>query len=222
MTLLARLRRMGWASTIVFSLLGTPWVSALAANQQPDFARLANESVSEAEALKPQEELVAERVKEAKAHLQATAAYDAKYYDHQEWVLRYTRFVYYWHFLSTIIVFFLVVGIVIFGLRLSYLQFKKDMLLSRARRELSASASPPPAGTEEKQTPTTPQPVLQTIKLGLQGIEISSSVIGLLILALSLGFFYLYLEQVYPIKPGTATQEEANPTSPTDNKPKGK
>jgi hypothetical protein len=37
------------------------------------------------------------------------------------------------------------------------------------------------------------------IKLSAAGLEMSSPVIGLLILAISLGFFYLYLSQVYPI-----------------------
>jgi hypothetical protein len=37
------------------------------------------------------------------------------------------------------------------------------------------------------------------IKLSPSGVEVSSPVIGLLILIVSLGFFYLYLSQVYPI-----------------------
>ena len=37
------------------------------------------------------------------------------------------------------------------------------------------------------------------IKLVKDGFEISSSVIGLLILFISMGFFYMYLSTVYPI-----------------------
>ena len=193
-----------------------------AAKGQPDFTHLARQSVAEAEALKPQEELVAEHVKAAAARIRATAAYDEQYYQHQQWILRYTRCVYYWHFLSTTIVFLLVVGIVAFGLRLSYLQFKKDMVLSRVRRELGAGIDGAGAGADKQSAVTPPPPTLQTLKLGLQGIEISSSVIGLLIFTLSLGFFYLYLEQVYPIRTEATAQEKNNPTKPNTKTPSEK
>jgi len=41
---------------------------------------------------------------------------------------------------------------------------------------------------------------LTTISISSKNIEISSPVIGIIILVLSLGFFYLYLVYVYPIK----------------------
>lgn len=37
------------------------------------------------------------------------------------------------------------------------------------------------------------------LELGASGLKISSSVLGLLVLALSMGFFFLYLKYVYPI-----------------------
>lgn len=39
------------------------------------------------------------------------------------------------------------------------------------------------------------------MKVGAAGIEVSSSIVGLLILVISLAFFYLYLENVYPVEP---------------------
>lgn len=38
-----------------------------------------------------------------------------------------------------------------------------------------------------------------TFKASLAGIEVSSSILGVIILAISLGFFYLYLTNVYPL-----------------------
>lgn len=39
-----------------------------------------------------------------------------------------------------------------------------------------------------------------SVELSTSGIKVSSPVLGVIILALSLAFFYLYLVYVYPIK----------------------
>ena len=38
------------------------------------------------------------------------------------------------------------------------------------------------------------------LKISLSGLEVNSSVLGIIILVLSLAFFYLYLVYVYPVK----------------------
>jgi hypothetical protein len=43
------------------------------------------------------------------------------------------------------------------------------------------------------------QGVATTFKASLQGVEVSSSVLGLIVLTISIVFFYLYLKYVYPI-----------------------
>lgn len=40
-----------------------------------------------------------------------------------------------------------------------------------------------------------------TLKVGLKGIEVASPVLGVVILVISLAFFYLYLVHIYPIHP---------------------
>jgi hypothetical protein len=40
---------------------------------------------------------------------------------------------------------------------------------------------------------------VSSIKVGAGGLELSSQVIGLIVLALSFGFFYLYVKEVYPM-----------------------
>ena len=55
-----------------------------------------------------------------------------------------------------------------------------------------------------------------SIKLGKEGLEISSPVIGLLILFISMGFFYMYLANVYPITevvgPSSSETTEVRPS----------
>lgn len=78
------------------------------------------------------------------------------------------------HHLTTILTFILVHLIVIVGLYLTWLQFHRD------------SGSDPGAEPHE-------------LSIGKDGLKIRSSVIGLIVLALSLGFYYLYLKNVYPV-----------------------
>lgn len=77
--------------------------------------------------------------------------------------------VFQWQYISSIIIFFVVVLIVLTGLFLSYLQFKKS------------------AESNTK------------LEIGSSGIKIDTAVIGLAILTLSLSFLFLYLKYVYPI-----------------------
>jgi len=91
--------------------------------------------------------------------------------EHYVWSLRYTRSTFEWQYASTIAIFFVVMLLICCGLYFSYLQFK-----TAARA-----------------------PTQTSIKIGKDGLEINSPVIGLLILFLSVGFFYLYLANVYPI-----------------------
>ena len=69
----------------------------------------------------------------------------------------------------------MVIGMVVFALWLSYLQFKRDI--------------------DSKGQSVT------KLKIGTGSIEISSSVIGLIILAISLWFFQTYVNNVYTLNP---------------------
>ncbi|MEO0706986.1 MAG: hypothetical protein AAF050_15155 [Cyanobacteria bacterium J06649_5] len=68
------------------------------------------------------------------------------------------------------ILFLVVLGVVGFGLYLSYIQFKKG------------------------------DKIEGSLKLGTAGVEVTSSILGILILTFSIGFLYLYLAHVFPIK----------------------
>ena len=57
-----------------------------------------------------------------------------------------------------------------------------------------------PAGAKSLQgPPVAVATAVSTIKVGKDGFEVSSPVLGVIILALSLGFFYLYPVYAYPI-----------------------
>jgi hypothetical protein len=131
----------------------------------------------------------------------------------------YTMRVYEWQQLSSQIIFSLVVLLVLAGLYFSWLQFQDDLrhrdLVDRLRADLRRAPASAPAGTagtagdaraappgEGKDAGPAAQdevPAQHHVKLGTSGIEVSSSVLGIVILVLSLGFFYLYLVYVYPI-----------------------
>ena len=93
-----------------------------------------------------------------------------------EWSLNHEKRVFNWHHFSSVFIFFVVHFIILLGLYFSYIQFRYSI--------------------NNKGMDRTPS----TMKVGHSEIEISSSIIGLLILVVSLAFFYLYLENVYPVQ----------------------
>ena len=86
-----------------------------------------------------------------------------------------------WQSVTTKIIFVLVIVLVLFGATLTALQFTRT---STGVTALKASTG---------------------------GIEVTSPVIGVVILTLSLGFFYLYLANVYPINEVKAGSVESRP-----------
>ncbi|MCP4430819.1 MAG: hypothetical protein GY806_07575 [Gammaproteobacteria bacterium] len=77
-----------------------------------------------------------------------------------------------WQHLSTKIILFVVLTLVGMGLYFAWVQFQKGETLEAQNK----------------------------IELSAEGVKVSSPVLGVIILALSLGFFYLYLVHVYPIQ----------------------
>jgi len=93
--------------------------------------------------------------------------YSTKSLDHRQAVFA-------WQLFANKLIFIVVITIVLMGLFLSYLHFKKSLTpgATDANTELEMSAS---------------------------GIKMNSSVIGLIILVLAIAFLYLYLIHVFPI-----------------------
>lgn len=91
--------------------------------------------------------------------------------NYYEFGLSHRQSVLEWQHISTKIILFVVLTLVGMGLYFAWVQFQKGETLNADNK----------------------------IELSTEGLKISSPVLGVIILALSLGFFYLYLVHVYPI-----------------------
>lgn len=94
-----------------------------------------------------------------------------------------------WSHTSSKIIFWMVLVIVFFGLVFSSIQFYISMLRAKQRTLTK----------EGQEVPTEPA-TGTSLKISMSGLEVNSSVLGIIILVLSLGFFYIYLIHVYPVK----------------------
>lgn len=91
------------------------------------------------------------------------------------------------------VIFLIVLLVVFFGLSLSALQFYQSTRISKQIKNATKS-------NNETENEVVEKSVVTNLELTLKGVKISTSVIGLIILIISLAFFYLYLVYVYPIQ----------------------
>jgi len=97
------------------------------------------------------------------------------YYDYKSRGYDHRRRAFEWQLWSSRVIFWVVILLVAAGVAFSAIQFYKSLRLASA--------------------PETTQ-----IEASVSGIKVTSSVLGVIILALSLAFFYLYLKEVYHIR----------------------
>ena len=119
-------------------------------------------------------------------------------YKHAIWALKYQEKIYEYQHISSIVLLFVSLIVLICGLYFSYMQFKDrtdHIYPNKATKNLSENIdSNNIKKNDESKT---------SLKIGMAGIEISSSIIGLLILCVSLAFFYLYIANIYPVVDST-------------------
>ncbi|MDK8463468.1 hypothetical protein [Marinobacter sp. SS13-12] len=113
----------------------------------------------------------AEGLAAMQAALKAYYDYRAEGYDHRQGVFE-------WQLLSSRIIFVVVIALVGAGIYFSWLQFRADL----------------------KKTGNEGDRGVSTLEASTSGIKVSSPVMGVVILVISLLFFYLYLQYVYPIE----------------------
>jgi hypothetical protein len=103
---------------------------------------------------------------------------------------QHAQAVFQWQRHASRLIFVVVIGIVLSGLALCWLQFRR-----------------PGKG---KVTRTEAEPRTE-VEVGLTGLKMNSPTLGVIVLGLSLAFFYLYLVHVYPITllapPGATSAE---------------
>jgi hypothetical protein len=85
-----------------------------------------------------------------------------------------------WQHFSARIIFFVVLALVAIGIYFAWVQFRLDIKPDNSS-----------VGTGQEKE--------HRVELSTSGIKVSSPVLGVIILVLSLAFFYLYLVFVYPI-----------------------
>lgn len=144
-----------------------------------------------------------------------------KRYD--DFILKDRMWVYNWQDISSVAIFIMVMTVVVMGLILSYKQFAftnemirkhHDEVITAPQKTSATIVKATPAGTEVQQTNNDEQNTTTTVKIPAQsdipqpattfevtkdGLKINSAVIGLIILVVSIVFFFLYLRFVYPI-----------------------
>ena len=123
---------------------------------------------------------------EGMAALQASLT---AYYQYRKSGYVHRRAVFDWQLLSSKVIFYLVILLVLLGVYFSWLQF-----MAEHRKPPRPAAEADPDGAEAPR-----RGLFTTFKAGSGGLEVSSPVLGIVILAISLAFFYLYLTHVYPI-----------------------
>jgi uncharacterized membrane protein len=132
------------------------------------------------------------------------------YYDYRADGLRHRGRVFMWQFISSIVIFVVVLMLVGVGIYFSWVQFTasqpKDARTKKRRHSRTLRDKTPMNDAEKQATnPIAASAVSETsqtmteIQASLQGIKVSSPVLGVIILIISFLFFYLYLVHVYPI-----------------------
>jgi hypothetical protein len=129
---------------------------------------------------------------------------------HRVWTQEFKQRSFEWHLLSSRIIFGLVIFIVCFGLLITYMQFRKDYTdVSYHQTQPRGVEAKPAEGDPAAIAAAVPSKSVTSLKLGPGGLELSSQIIGLAVLAFSLGFFYLYVKNVYPMtEAGVAASAE--------------
>jgi hypothetical protein len=104
-----------------------------------------------------------------------------EYYNYRLVGYRHRQRVFEWQLFSSKVIFGTVLGLVAAGIYFAWVQFHAGLA-----RQATTDAPPASEVTEIEASP--------------KGIKVSSPVLGVIILLISLAFFYLYLVFVYPIQ----------------------
>ncbi len=111
------------------------------------------------------------------------------YYDYYAKGLARRTGVYEWNNFSTKVIFFVVLSLVAVGVYFSWKQFF-GMTVKPQKNEVEGQLA---NKTEDGDR------LVTELEMGLSGIKVKSPILGVILLTVSLAFFYLYLKYVYPV-----------------------
>jgi hypothetical protein len=115
-----------------------------------------------------------------------------KYHAFNTFLYDYNQDVFRWQFLSSKIIFFIVILLVLSGVYFSGVQFHISLRAGRVKEGMKKG--------EEANVDSTEKADVTALEASLKGIKVSSSILGVVILVISFLFFYLYLAYVFPIR----------------------
>ena len=115
-----------------------------------------------------------------------------RYYEYRADGYSYRSRVFEWQLLSSRAIFIVVLLMVTAGMYFAAVQFQTAMVTARRVAAAEAVAGAPAAGE--------PAGLATRFEISAKGLVVNSSVLGVIILTLSIAFFYLYLVYVYPIQ----------------------
>lgn len=111
-----------------------------------------------------------------------------RYYEYRANGYAYRSRVFEWQLLSSRLIFGVVLVLVGCGIYFAWVQFRSALVASRRAEAVGAAVA------------AAPSPLATQLEVSAKGVVVNSSVLGVIILGLSLAFFYLYLVYVYPIQ----------------------
>jgi len=147
-------------------------------------------------------------------------------FEHNVWALEYRQRAYEAHHRYTMWVFILVCALVVLGMYLSLRQFNLDerrklalidTLQARLNRLLAKQGKESEHATDDAVALEGDSSSSQ-LEISASGVKVSSPVLGVIILVVSMGFFYLYLKTVYPIQETAAEPSTVQPAAPAQQK----
>ncbi|WP_162917222.1 hypothetical protein [Dongia deserti] len=143
---------------------------------------------------------------------------------HRIALMKHDQAIYEWQRFASSVLLWVVVAVVAAGLCFSGYQLVVVMELARRRavRELRTSrgAAPGAGGLEPApaSAPAAGADLGSQVGISAQSLQVTSSVVGVTVLVISIAFLYLFVREVYTIKPLTTTNTAEAPAAPANPK----
>ncbi len=138
--------------------------------------------------------------------------YIIDYYKHLTWEHSFIKEAYQFNRTQSVVIFILVICLVSVGILFAAIQFYISLKSVKLRSDISDIIEEKPKSNipiiknllKEKVkkndgATSVPSDGETSIKISYEGVEVKSSILGIVILALSLAFFYFYIIHVYPL-----------------------
>lgn len=131
--------------------------------------------------------------------------------EYRVWSLKHAEEAYEWQHISTMVIFVVVILLMVAGVVFSWIQFRQGLHhpLQAIASSVSTVAQPAPASGDAAQAASElsiEKSSVTEFSASPQGIKVASSTLGVIILVISMCFFYMYLAYVYPINIQNANQ----------------